>query len=108
MSGSLESRVERRFMEIEDRLRGHGVGSGVQHPEKLVPTNYIDDKIERYKNALEIAMRNAPCAGCRRLVLGALTGLAIYEHMDGKQRSEIPDDEIERIKKEVERKYANY
>lgn len=106
MSGSLESRVERRFMEIEDRLRGHVV----QHPDKLVPTNYIDDKIERYKNALEIAMRNAPCTGCRRLVLGALTGLAIYELMskDDKQRADIPDDEIERIKKEVEQKYANY
>lgn len=106
MSGRLEGRVEQRFREIEDRLRGHAV----QHPEKLVPTNYIDEKIERYKNALEIAMRNAPCAGCRRLVLGALTGLAIYERMteDGKERSEIPDDEIECIKKEVELKYANY
>jgi len=26
MSGNLSSRVERRFLEIEERLRGHGVG----------------------------------------------------------------------------------
>jgi len=103
-------RVERRFLEIEERLRKHG--NGIPQPDKLIPTttNYIDEKIERYKNALEIAMRNAPCAGCRRLVLGALTGLAIFEAMESsdKKRADISDTEIEIIKKEVEKKYANY
>ena len=109
MSGSLESRVERRFMEIEERLRGHGVGKEA-HPETLVPTSYIDEKIERYKDALEIALRNAPCAGCRKLVLASLTGLAVFSAMEiqGKTRADFTDEEIVRIKKEVERKYQNY
>lgn len=42
MSGSLESRVERRFMEIEDRLRGYG--NGIPHQGKFVPIkiDYIE------------------------------------------------------------------
>lgn len=95
-------------MEIEERMRKAG---NIPQPDKLIPPmNYIDEKIERYKNALETAMRNAPCAGCRRLVLGALTGLAIFEEMEqsDKKRADISDTEIEKIKKEIERKYANY
>ena len=111
MSGSLESRVERRFIEIEGRLRGtHTIPNGISHPDKLIPTSYIDKKIEKYKDALETALRNAPCSGCRRLVLASLTGLAVFLLMEdqGKTHADITDEEIGRIKKEVERKYANY
>ena len=128
MSGSLESRVERRFMEIEERLRGHGVG--YLHLEDRVPVSkitsvsYVDEQIDKYEFHLNEIMRNvrearlkAPCSGCKKTVesikivtLGSLTALAIYKAMssEGRNRGEFSDDEIEKIKKEVEHKYANY
>ncbi len=56
MAGRLENRVEQRFREIEERLRGHGVGIP---QDKLVPTNYIDEKINNYEYYLNKAYENA-------------------------------------------------
>ncbi len=107
MSGSLESRVERRFMEIEDRLRGHGVGSGVQHLKKLVPisTNYVDEKVDKYLFYLKKAYREAPCGGCKKLVKSAIVGARIYQKMelDTLKRESISDEQILEIKEQVER-----
>lgn len=126
MSGSLESRVERRFLEIEGRLRGRGVGKEAAQPEEHVPkiTSYVDDQIDKYEFYLTEIMRNvrgarstAPCSGCKKTVesikivtLGSLTALAIYKAMssDGRTRADFSDEEIQRIKKEVEQRYANY
>ncbi len=107
MSKSLDQRVEQMYLELYAQVRNR--------PARLpknttISTNYIDEKIERYQAALEEAIRNAPCAGCKKLVLAALTGLYIFKEMDtsGKNRSDMDDVEIERIKKDVERRYANY
>jgi hypothetical protein len=127
MAVSLESRIERQFLEIEQRMRGKASGRPQSHPDKLVPvqqTSYVDDQIEKYEFYLNEIMRNvrearsrAPCSGCKKTVesikivtLGSLTALAIYKEMslEGRTRADFSDEEIERIKKEVERKYINY
>lgn len=114
---SFSSKVNKRILEMEKTMRGK---DGLLHPGKPgnkenVPApkqqrSFIDDKIDRYRAALQEAMRNAPCGGCKRLVLSALVGLAIFEAMSesGKSREDISDADIDRIKKEVEQKYANY
>ncbi len=128
MSGNLSNRVERRFLEIEERLRKAGRGKEVI-PDKLVMPvskiiSYADDQIDRYEHHLNEIMRNvrearssAPCSGCKKTVetikittLGALTALSVYKAMqsEGRNRADISDEEIERIKKEVESKYSNY
>jgi len=71
---------------------------------------YVDDKIEKYKFHLEQALINSPCAGCKILVKSGLVAVNIYEEMvkSGKTREEFTDEEIEKIKKEVEEKYEDY
>lgn len=114
---TFSSKVNKRVLEMEKTMRGK---DGLLHPGKpgikengsiqTQPRSYIDDKIERYQAALETALKNAPCSGCRRLVLSCLTGHAIFQAMtaSGKNRDEISDADIDRIKKEVEQKYANF
>ncbi len=101
MSDSFESRVERRFLEIEGRLRGHG--NGIPHPDKLIPTNYIDEKVNNYLFYLKKAYLEAPCSGCKKLVFSAIVGARIYQKMSNNnaERKDINDDEIEKIKEQV-------
>jgi len=108
MSGSLESRVERRFMEIEERLRGHGVGREA-HPEKLIPTNYIDEKINNYEYYLKKAYESAPCQGCKKLVESAIVGVRIFQYMekDNLKREDITDEKIQRVKEQVKRELGS-
>ncbi len=122
MSGSLERRVDRIFLEIEGRLRGRPITA--VPPEVLKPTSYVDDQIDKYEFYLTEIMRNvrearatAPCSGCKKTIegikivtIGSLTALAIYKAMssDGRTRADFSDGEIQRIKKEIELMYANY
>ena len=121
--------MERRFLEIEGRLRKAGMGKEAAQPDKFITpvpkiTSYAEDQIDRYEHHLNEIMRNvrearvvSPCAGCKKTVqsikimtLGALTALAVYKAMssEGRDRADFDDDEIARIKKEVELKYSNY
>lgn len=70
--------------------------------------SYIDDQIKMYKHHLEQALRYAPCPGCRKLVISALVGVEIYREMDDKGlgRDDITDEEVNRIRKEVEMRYG--
>jgi len=109
MSGSLESRVERRFLEIEGRLRKAGAGKEAAQPEdKLVPTNYIDEKINNYEYYLKKAYESAPCAGCKKLIQSAIVGVRIFKYMenDNLKREDITDAEIQRIKEQVKREFG--
>lgn len=100
MAQHLSSRVERRFQEIEERLRGHGV----QHPEKLVISNYVDEKVDKYLFYLKKAYREAPCSGCKKLVFSSILGARIYQKMEKEnlKREDFSDAQIEKLKKEVE------
>jgi hypothetical protein len=106
LAGTLESRIDRHLFKIEGRLHGY------PQIETAVPASStgMDEKIARYKSGLEIAIRNYPCGGCRRLVLGALVGLAIFSKMseEGRERADLSDQEIDKIKKEVEQKYKDF
>ena len=66
----------------------------------------IDDKIKRYTFHLQEALKNAPCPGCRQLVISALVGVEIYKMMEqeGRTREEFTDEEIQKIKREIEQK----
>jgi hypothetical protein len=105
---SLDKRVEQMYLELIAQVKNRPA----RQPKNTIikSTDYIDEKIERYKDALETALRNSPCSGCRRLTLASLTGLAIFEAMssEGKSRADITDVEIEKIKKDVEKKYASF
>ena len=70
--------------------------------------SYIDTKIEQYTYHLHEALRYAPCPGCRQLVISALVGVEIFKRMEqlGMKREEFTDDEIQRIKREIEQKYG--
>jgi len=70
--------------------------------------SYIDTKIEQYTHHLHEALRYAPCPGCRQLVISALVGVEIFKRMEqlGMKREEFTDDEIQRIKREIEQKYG--
>lgn len=70
--------------------------------------SYVDGKIGKYKYHLEQALINSPCAGCKALTTAALVGVNIYEEMvkSGKTRDEFTDEEIERIRREVEARYG--
>lgn len=112
---SFSSKVNKRILSMELRLQDDDgllrIGrSGVKEITPVLQRSFIDDKIERYQKSLEEALRNAPCAGCRRLVLSCLTGHAIFQAMtaSGKNRDEISDADIEHIKREVEQKYASF
>lgn len=67
----------------------------------------IDTKIRNYTHHLEEALRYAPCPGCRTLVVSALVGVEIYKRMEqlGMKREEFTDEEIQKIKREIEQKY---
>ncbi len=103
MSGNFGSRVERRFMEIEERLRKAGMGKEVL--EDHVPTNYVDEKVNNYLFYLKKAYREAPCSGCKKIVFSAIIGARIYQKMSeaGIERKDMSDDEIEKIRRDVER-----
>jgi hypothetical protein len=89
-----------------------------------ITTSPADDQIEKYEFYLNEIMRNvrearaySPCSGCKKTVesikittLGSLVALAVFKAMtsEGKSRADFSDDEIARIKKDVERRYANY
>ncbi len=68
----------------------------------------IDAKIKRYTYHLQEALKNAPCSGCRQLVISALVGVEIYKMMEqeGRTREDFTDEEIQRIKQEIEEKYG--
>jgi len=108
MSGNLSSRVERRFLEIEERLRKARVGKEAQ-PDKLIPTSYIDEKINNYEYYLNEAHKNAPCQGCKTLVESAIVGVRIFKLMDKNnlKREDITDEKIRRIKEQVKRELGS-
>jgi hypothetical protein len=104
MSGTLESRTERLFMEIEGRMRKHDAGK--PPADRFVPVvedNYIDEKINNYEFYLNKAYENAPCAGCKKLVESAIVGVRIFKLMDkdNLKREDITEDKIQRIKEQV-------
>jgi len=68
----------------------------------------MDTKIRNYTHHLEQALKFAPCPGCRNLVVSALVGVEIYKMMEleGRKREEFTDDEIQKIKREIEQKYS--
>ena len=68
----------------------------------------VDTKIKEYEYHLKEALKVAPCSGCKALVTSALVGLEIYKRMDkeGMKREDFTDDEIQRIKREIEQKYS--
>lgn len=70
--------------------------------------NIIDTKIKNYTYHLEQALKFAPCPGCRNLVISALVGVEIYKMMerDGKTREDFTDQEIQKIKREIEQRYG--
>lgn len=70
--------------------------------------NFVDAKIKNYEFHLQQALKFAPCPGCRKLVISALVGVEIYKMMEmqGKTREEITENEIQRIKTEIEQKYS--
>lgn len=90
------NRIETMILEMESGMKGRQ------------PKSYIDDQMTRYENALKEAMKYAPCSGCKRTVLASLVALEIFKEMSRKNRSraEMNDDEIERIKRDVERRYG--
>lgn len=125
---SLESLVEKRFLEIEERVRGRNAKPRNAKPTtnqyQIANISYADEQIDRYEYRLNEIMRNvrearadAPCAGCKKTIqtikittLGALTALAVYKAMtsENRNRANFGDEEIQRIKEQVELKYANY
>lgn len=68
----------------------------------------VDTNIRNYTYHLEMALKYAPCPGCRNLVVSALVGVEIYKMMEqeGRRREEFTDDEIQKIKREIEQKYS--
>lgn len=68
----------------------------------------IDTKIEQYTFHLQEALKYAPCPSCRQLVVSALVGVEIYKMMEqqGRKREEFTDEEIQKIKREIEQKYG--
>lgn len=68
----------------------------------------MDTRIRNYTHHLEQALKYAPCPGCRNLVVSALVGVEIYKMMEqeGRKREEFTDDEIQKIKREIEQKYS--
>ncbi len=70
--------------------------------------SYIDTKIRNYTYHLEEALKYAPCPGCRSLIISALVGVEIFKRMEqlGMKREEFTDDEIQKIKREIEQKYG--
>ena len=105
MSCNFGSRVERRFLEIEQRMRKAGVGKEVAQPEERISTNYVDEKVNNYLFYLKKAYQEAPCSGCKKLVFSAIIGGRIYQKMSGSgvERKDISDNEIEKIRRDVER-----
>lgn len=76
--------------------------------EKDFSASYVEDKVDKYVGALEEALRYSPCPGCRTLVESALIGAEIYRRMEreGKKKEDISQEEVERIRKEIEGKYG--
>lgn len=76
--------------------------------EDIGKESIIDTKIEQYTFHLQEALKYAPCPGCRQLVVSALVGVEIYKMMEqqGRKREEFTDDEIQKIKREIEQKYS--
>lgn len=111
MSGSIESRVERRFLEIEERLRKAKEGKEVARPDKFVPikTEYMDEKINKYEYYLNEAYKNAPCQGCKTLVESAIIGVRIFKLMDKNdlKREDITEEKIRRIKEQVKNELSS-
>ncbi|MFH0904245.1 MAG: hypothetical protein V1854_03545 [Methanobacteriota archaeon] len=68
----------------------------------------IDTKIRNYTFHLQEALKYAPCPGCRQLVISALVGVEIYKMMEqeGRTREEFTEEEIQKIKREIEEKYS--
>lgn len=108
---SFSSRVERRILGLEGRLHSSG-HNGLPHLEHMAPVkkSYIDNNIKLYEFHLKEALKNAPCQGCKKLVTAALVGLEIYKTMSrsNRGRTDISDEEIQRIKADVERKSELY
>lgn len=70
--------------------------------------DYLKDKISKYEYHITEALKNAPCPGCKNLSVSALVGLEIFKAMQqgGKDRKDFTDEEIDRIRREVEAKYG--
>ena len=68
----------------------------------------VDTKIRNYTHHLQEALKFSPCPGCRSLIISALVGVEIFRKMEqlGMKREEFTDDEIQRIKREIEQKYG--
>lgn len=106
---SFSARVQRRILDLDSKL--HSRHNGLPHLEQpAVKKSYIDDKIKLYEFHLNEALKNSPCQGCKKLVTAALVGLEIYKTMaeDGRSRADISEEEIRRIKADVERKSGLY
>lgn len=103
---SFSARVERHILGLESRL--HGGHNGLPNPERNELTkSYIDNKIEKYEYHLREAYKSAPCSGCKNLIRSALVASAIFRQMSkaGKSRADFSEEEIGKIKREVELKY---
>lgn len=68
----------------------------------------VDKKIRKYTYHLQEALKFSPCPGCRQLIISALVGVEIYKMMEqeGRTREEFTDEEIQKIKREIEQKYV--
>jgi len=68
----------------------------------------VDTKIRNYTHHLQEALKFSPCPGCRSLIISALVGTEIFKRMEqlGMKREDFTDDEIQRIKREIEQKYG--
>ena len=68
----------------------------------------VDIKIRNYTYHLEEALKFSPCPGCRNLIISALVGTEIFKRMEqlGMKREDFTDEEIQRIKREIEQKYG--
>lgn len=80
--------------------------SGVREGEGK--ESIVDTKIRNYTHHLEEALKFSPCSGCRSLIISSLVGLEIFKRMEqlGMKREQFTDDEIQKIKREIEQKYS--
>ena len=99
--GILESITQDAPVQLFDPITSHETTKD-EEPE------LSGDQVEMYTYHLEQALRHAPCAGCKKMVMGGLTTAKIFEHMEdtGLSAKDIDDAEIEKIKSDVKEMYG--
>lgn len=87
-------------MEQAKAKQESGAGSGKE--------SIVDTKIRNYTYHLQEALKFSPCPGCRNLIISALIGVEIFKRMEqlGMKREDFTDEEIQKIKREIEQKYS--